>query len=137
MFISIKSSKTSLLDSFKIEKLRSILLTAFNKIIELVVYDENETFSLKNLELNSDIDKSDGTKCVHFRNDWMSKDGTRMFTLESQFVDQLKPNTFVNVSEFVIIDNDTMKQKLRGYMFDHEKEEWVHFERDDVLKRIE
>ena len=88
----------------------------------------------KNLELASQ--KGDDITSYFFTNQWKGKSRNRFFGMETQFVDPVQEGVFINVSEYEIIDNETMKQKLFGYRFDPEMETWMPFSYEKFLKRV-
>lgn len=67
-------------------------------------------------------------------NCWWSGDGKTFFQYEHQSGEG--KTTFVNVQSFTALGENRLRQELRGYRFDREREEWVHFERVDVLERL-
>ena len=102
-----------------------------------VVYDGNNSIKAEDLKLVSDKTKKKKASWILFSNSWLSKDGSKIFRVESQCVTDEKPGTFVNVTEFTFVNRNLIKQKVRGFVYDLEKEEWIPAERDDFLIRID
>ncbi len=102
-------------------------------IIFTLVMNGSVTGRFDNLSIN----KSSSSGSCHFCNNWMSRDGTRLFRFESQYSAEENDSVFVNVSEFTLSDPNRMLQKLMGYRFDRENERWVPFEGVHALIRIE
>lgn len=69
-------------------------------------------------------------------NSWHSKNGKSFFQYEHQFTDPNQKGIFVNVQKFTAINENTLEQKLMGYRYDPELEDWIQFERTDILKRV-
>ena len=102
-----------------------------------VVYDGNNKVKADDLKLISDKIKGKKPTWYLFSNSWLSKDGTKFFRVENQCVLSDKPGTFVNVTEFTFVNRNLIKQKVRGFVYDIDKEEWIPAERDDFLIRID
>ena len=102
-----------------------------------VVYDGNNKVKADDLKLVSDKTKGKKPTWYLFSNTWLSKDEKKIFRVETQCVMGNKPGTFVNVTEFTFVNRNLIKQNVRGFVYDIDKEEWVSAERDDFLIRID
>ena len=102
-----------------------------------VVYDGKNRVKADDLKLVSDKTKGKKPTWYLFSNTWLSKDEKKMFRVETQCVLNGKPGTFVNVTEFTFVNRNLIKQNVRGFVYDIDKEEWVPAERDDFLIRID
>jgi len=103
--------------------------------IMLNVIDGDDVFSLKSLALNMETEP-DGTKSYFLGNYWPKKDGTGFFSFESRFTESGAGGVFVNASEFTFLDAETLKQDFMGYRFDREREKWIPFHQEEILKRV-
>ena len=102
-----------------------------------VVYDGKNRVKADDLKLVSDKSKGKKATWYLFSNTWLSKDEKKIFRVETQCVLSRKPGTFVNVTEFTFVNRNLIKQNVRGFVYDIDKEEWVPAERDDFLIRID
>lgn len=102
-----------------------------------VIYDGNKVIKADNLKLISDKKKNTKPTWVLFSNLWLSKDGKKIFRVESQCVTDDKPGTFVNVTVFSFLNRNLIKQHVKGFVYDTDKESWEPVERDDFLIRID
>lgn len=108
------------------------LIRENDHLILKVTIKNKDTFQAEDLNLIF----HDSEKSYFLTNHWLSKDGNKLFCLETQYKNS-QEGIFINAQEFEFINENKLKQKVIGYNFNKEFEKWTPFEMESYLIRIE